>query len=218
MVVNTTGERIHRVAVELFASKGFHGVGIRELAQHAQLSSASLYHYMGTKEALLAEIMHDCLRRLVSAGREAVASVDDPAERLGRLVALHVLAHAERAQETAVVDNEVNSLSPALRRSVVAARDSYERLWADAIADGQHSGAFRADPDGVARRGLLEMCSGVARWYSSTGPMPLDELAREYALLALRALGATEPAAPDVDVCREIVLTTWGAVGSADFA
>ena len=41
--------------VALFAAKGFHGTGIRELADAAGLSSATLYHYMGTKEDLLVE-------------------------------------------------------------------------------------------------------------------------------------------------------------------
>ncbi|MDV6014329.1 TetR/AcrR family transcriptional regulator [Haloechinothrix sp. LS1_15] len=211
MAVSSTNARIHRAAIGLFASKGFHGVGIRELAQHAELSSASLYHYMGTKEALLAEIMRDCLSRLVTAARRATAGVIDPVERVGRLVALHVLAHAVRAEETAVVDNEVNSLSPQLRESIVAMRDDYERLWADAIADGGQSGSLHHDPHGVARRGLLEMCSGVARWYSVDGPMSLDELARRYAVLALRALGVTDPPAPDVDACRAVVAEIWGS-------
>ncbi|MGH3449419.1 MAG: TetR/AcrR family transcriptional regulator [Haloechinothrix sp.] len=209
MAVNTTGTRVRAVAVALFADKGFHGVGIRELAQAAELSSASLYHYMGTKEALLADIMRDCLQRLLSAARLATADVDDPVETLGRLVALHVLAHAVQAEETAVVDNEVRSLSATTRRSVVALRDDYEQLWALAIADGCRAGTFHSADQGVSRRALLEMCSGVARWYSPKGPLPLDALAEQYAALALRALGAA-PARPDLAHCAAIVTDTWG--------
>ena len=40
-------------ALTLFAERGYHGTGIRQLADAAGLSSASLYHYMGTKEELL---------------------------------------------------------------------------------------------------------------------------------------------------------------------
>ena len=55
--MTTSGERVRRAALELFAERGFHGTGIRQLAERAGLSSASLYHYMGTKEDLLVELM-----------------------------------------------------------------------------------------------------------------------------------------------------------------
>ncbi|MGH3518194.1 MAG: TetR/AcrR family transcriptional regulator [Haloechinothrix sp.] len=209
MAVNSTSARVRKVAVRLFATKGFHGVGIRELAQAANLSSASLYHYMGTKETLLADIMRECLERLLSAAQLAIADVDDPVERVGRLVSLHVLAHAVQAAETAVVDNEVRSLSPAARRSVVALRDDYEALWAEAITDGCRTGIFHSDDQGVSRRALLEMCSGVARWYSPKGPLPLPALATQYTGLALRALGA-QPTTPDLARCAAIVSEVWG--------
>jgi hypothetical protein len=44
----------------------------------------------------------------------------------------------------------------------------------------------------VVRRALLEMCSGVARWWSPTGDLDLDALADEYATMALRLVGARE--------------------------
>lgn len=211
MAMNSTQTRVRKAAVRLFATKGFHGVGIRELAQSAKLSSASLYHYMGTKEELLADIMWDCLERLLSAAMLATTDVQDPREKLGRLVAMHVIAHAVQAKETTVVDNELRSLSPKLRRRVVAKRDAYEQLWAETIEQGSEDGVFHADAEGVTRRALLEMCSGVAHWYSPKGAVPLAELGERYAVLALRALGAgDQPPRPDMDRCRTIVHYTWG--------
>ncbi|SFP45088.1 DNA-binding transcriptional regulator, AcrR family [Amycolatopsis arida] len=195
MAVNTeptSRERVRRAALKLFATKGFHGTGIRDVAQEARLSSASLYHYMGTKEELLAGLMREALERLLAAASAAVAGVDDPVERLRRLVALHVTTHARQPDETRVVDNEVRALSPRTRRAVVRLRDDYERLWAEAIDDGVRSGAFATDHPAVTRLALLEMCNGVARWYSPRGAVPLDRLAEHYAGLALRALGHTE--------------------------
>jgi len=204
-------DRVRRAAVKLFATKGFHGTGIRDLAGEARLSSASLYHYMGTKEQLLAEIMTECLDHLLSGARLAVEEVDDPRERLGRLVALHVITHAVQPQETQVVDNEVRALSPETRRSVVELRDEYERLWADIIDEGVRAGMFRTGGVSVTRMALLEMCSGVARWYSPRGPLSLDQLAGQYAELAMRALGCADPGpGPDLAHCRAVVSEVWG--------
>ena len=204
-------DRVRAAAVKLFATKGFHGTGIRDLAQEAELSSASLYHYMGTKEDLLAEIMRTALNRLLDAAHEATSDSTDPVRRMRALVAVHVLAHAVGPAETRVVDNEVDALSPAAREPVVALRDGYERLWAAAIEDGVAAGVFHTAHPAVTRLALLEMCSGVARWYSPRGPLALDELAEHYAELALRALGCTSGAgADDLGRCREIVAKEWG--------
>ncbi|SFB48667.1 transcriptional regulator, TetR family [Amycolatopsis marina] len=183
-------ERVRRAALKLFATRGFHGTGIRDLAQEARLSPASLYHYMGTKEALLAELMRESLQTLLDSARATVADVTDPRERLRRLVALHVTTHATQPDETRVVDNEVRSLSPEPRAAVIRLRDTYEALWADAIDDGVRAGIFHTDEPSVSRLALLEMCNGVARWYSPRGALSLEQLSRHYARLALGALGA----------------------------
>ncbi len=211
MAVNPTQTRVRNAAIRLFAKKGFHGVGIRELAQAAKVSPASLYHYIGSKEELLADIMWESLERLLSAAMLATTDVADPQEKLGRLVTLHVIAHAVQAKETAVVDNELRSLAPKLRKRVIDKRDAYEQLWAETIEQGAEAGVFRDDPEGIGRRALLEMCSGVARWYSPKGEIKLDALASEFTDIALRSLGTGDaPPQPDVDRCRTIVKYTWG--------
>jgi AcrR family transcriptional regulator len=213
-VAVTSRDRVRAAAVKLFAAKGFHGTGIRDLAQEAELSSASLYHYMGTKEDLLAEIMHTALNRLLDAAREATDDSPGPVHRLRTLVVLHVLAHAVGPAETRVVDNEVDVLSPAAREPVVALRDAYERLWATAIDEGVAAGVFHTEHPAVTRLALLEMCSGVARWYSPHGPLALDQLAEHYAELASRALGCTSaPGVSNLARCREVVAKEWGQPG-----
>ncbi|HVV11703.1 TetR/AcrR family transcriptional regulator [Amycolatopsis sp.] len=206
----TSEQRVRRAAVKLFADKGFHGTGIRDLAQAAKLSSASLYHYMGTKEELLAGIMRECLTRLLTGAREVAAGQADPPARLAALVALHVLTHARRPAETRVVDNEVHALSAATRREIVRLRDAYEQLWAETIQDGLAEGVFHDSQPAVTRLALLEMCNGVARWYSPRGPLELDHLAIHYAMLALRMVASAESdCAAAVRAASEVVSTVW---------
>ncbi|MFD2493270.1 TetR/AcrR family transcriptional regulator [Amycolatopsis jiangsuensis] len=207
----TSAERVRAAAVKLFAAKGFHGTGIRDLAQEAELSSATLYHYMGTKEDLLVEIMTTALRRLLDAAGKATAGTADPVARLRTLVTLHVLAHAVQPGETRVVDNEVDALSASARARVVALRDEYEGLWARIIEDGVAHGVFHTDRPAVTRLALLEMCSGVARWYSPHGPLRLEELSTHYAELTLRALGgpAGTVRADEARHCLEVVAQVW---------
>ena len=58
-------DRIMEAALKLFAAKGFEATGIREIAEAVNLSSAALYHYIGTKDDLLFKIMSDSLQRWI---------------------------------------------------------------------------------------------------------------------------------------------------------
>jgi len=196
------GERIQVAALELFAERGFHGTGIRELAVRAGLSSATLYHYMGTKEDLLVRIMRESLERLLTAGQQ-IARAGPAPERMAGLVQIHVLTHATQRLQTQVVDGEMRALSPTRRREIVALRDEYETLWSKAIETGQKDGDFALQSPRLARLALLDLCSGVARWYQPQGPTTREELATRYAEMALGLLGAEPlPPATTADLLR----------------
>ena len=196
------GERIQVAALELFAERGFHGTGIRELAVRAGLSSATLYHYMGTKEDLLVRIMRESLERLLTAGQQ-IARAGPAPERMAGLVQIHVLTHATQRLQTQVVDGEMRALSPTRRREIVALRDEYETLWSKAIETGQEDGDFALQSPRLARLALLDLCSGVARWYQPQGPTTREELATRYAEMALGLLGAEPlPPATTADLLR----------------
>jgi AcrR family transcriptional regulator len=203
--------RVRAAAVTLFAAKGFHGTGIRDLADAAGLSSATLYHYMGTKEDLLVEIMQASLDRLIRAAGQIVADAPSPVAALNGLVQTHVVAHALRQAETVVVDTELRSLSPERRGRVIELRDEYEDLWRSVIEKGRASGSFHVPDPSVARLALLQMCSGVANWYSPDGGRGLAEIAEIHARMCLATLGAEpEPDLPSADHYIDLVAGIWG--------
>jgi AcrR family transcriptional regulator len=203
--------RVRAAAVALFAVKGFHGTGIRELADAAGLSSATLYHYIGTKEDLLVDIMQTSLDRLLTAAGQVLTESPSPVAAMSGLVQTHVVAHALRQAETVVVDTELRALSPERRRPIVALRDEYEDLWESVIEKGQASGTFQVPDPSVARLALLQMCSGVANWYASGGRHTLAEIAEMHARLCLAMLGAgPEPGLPAAGHYIRLVAGVWG--------
>ena len=175
-------------ALRLFGTKGYGAVGIREIALEAGISTAALYHYMRTKEDLLVALMTDRMSRIIASGRAATAGLEAPEQKLVALVRVHVLAHG-RYPET-VIDQEVRSLSPEARPVVLALRDEYENIWR-AVADaGAADGVFDVPSAQTARLALLEMCNGVVTWYRPGGPLPLSQIADDFAELALAMVGA----------------------------
>jgi len=59
-------ENIISAAKQAFAEKGFSAVGIREIARHAGINSATLYHYFKNKEELYAAVLDRTFKEILS--------------------------------------------------------------------------------------------------------------------------------------------------------
>jgi AcrR family transcriptional regulator len=187
--------RIMIAALRLFTRRGFQAVGIRDIAQEAGISTATLYHYMRTKEDLLLALMSDRLHRITRAAQLAIDGLDAPEAQLGAVVRTHVISHA--LYPSHVVDDELRSLSSRSRKSVVALRDGYERIWGEILERGNRRGGPFSIPDPrFARLALMGMCNGVNRWYSPKGPAQVDVVADEFADLALSMVQTSRDGRP----------------------
>lgn len=186
----STRQRIGDAALQLFATKGFAGTGIRDIADRAGLSTAALYHYMGSKDQLLVAFMVESMTELTRVALAALDGVAGPAAQLSALVRAHVGFHTLDAQRSLVADDELRAVSDVAFTKVMQLRDGYERLWAEALERGKRSGEFTFGDARITRLALLEMCNGVARWYSDRGPRHPAEIADSFADLALAMVRA----------------------------
>jgi AcrR family transcriptional regulator len=185
----TTRERIVSTALRLFAEKGFAAVGIRQIASEVGLSSATLYHYMGSKDDLLQEIMTDRLGRLIAVTRQAGTGLSRPEDKLVTVVRVHVLVHA--LHPDSVVDHQIRDLGSKARESVIGLRDEYEEIWRSLLEEGlEQPAVFRIASPELTRLALLEMCNGVARWYRPGGKYSAEYIADYYANLTLCMVSA----------------------------
>jgi AcrR family transcriptional regulator len=187
----STQVRIRDAAVRLFAQKGFEATGIRDIADQAGVKTSALYHYMDSKEDLLVDIMDSILAKLITAAEESIVGAISSAEVLVALVRAHVGLHAYERLSALVGDGELRALSDEKRSHVVKFRDEYEELWTHALNEGVKEGIFVIDNVKITRLALLEMCNGVARWYSETGTLAVGDVADSFAELALSLVEAT---------------------------
>lgn len=83
---------IMAAATRLFAEEGFHGTSTRKIASAAGVSEGTLFHYFGTKNALLQAILDDFYARLIATANDVVSEVMGTRERLQRLAKNHLRA------------------------------------------------------------------------------------------------------------------------------
>jgi AcrR family transcriptional regulator len=189
-------ERVQRAGVSLFATNGFAATGIRELGSAAGINSATLYHYVGSKEDLLVSIMRACLKELIDAGAAALRASSEPVVQLAGLVSSHVGITAINQLTARVAEYEMRALSAANRPTLQGMRDEYEVLFAQVLERGQRVGSFHTDDLVMARLAIVEMGTGVAHWYRPGGRLELHTIQRFFVGAACKVL-AVDPAALD---------------------
>lgn len=88
--------RILEVATALFASQGYAGVGMREVADKSGLSKSALFHHFPTKLSLYGAVRVAILEDLEARLATAAPGADDPLAQLDRWVDAVIDALAER--------------------------------------------------------------------------------------------------------------------------
>ncbi|MBY4130206.1 TetR/AcrR family transcriptional regulator [Rhodococcus fascians] len=183
-------ERVQQAGVRLFSRKGFAATGIRELGTEAGINSATLYHYVGSKESLLASIIRACLEEMTLAGERALKRSADPAVQLAGLVSAHVGLTAVNRLTARVAEYEMRGLAADNRDELQKMRDDYEALFGHVLERGRRVGIFHLDDLALSRLAVLEMCTGVAHWYRPDGRLSLSHIQDYFVRAAFRLVSA----------------------------
>jgi AcrR family transcriptional regulator len=195
--------RIRDAAVRLFAARGYAATGIREIADEAGVTTAALYHHMGSKQDLLLTIMRDAMHEMTAAARLAMEEADGPPSELAGLARAHVTYNGKNLLDAYVGDAEIRSLDQANRARIVKLRDAYEQLWAEVIERGVATGDFEIVDQKLFRIAAIQMCNGITYWYSPAGPTPLAAVADELAVFTLTMAGCRPEAVAPASSTRD---------------
>jgi AcrR family transcriptional regulator len=98
-------------AARVFADRGFDRTTMRDLAAASGMSLAGMYYYVRGKEELLYHVKERCFARVLEGSEAAVASADDPHERLAAFIRHHVAFFAAHMPEMKVLSHEAVALS-----------------------------------------------------------------------------------------------------------
>jgi AcrR family transcriptional regulator len=181
--------RILESAVRAFATRGFHGTSMEEIARALHLTRGSLYYYFRDKEEILALCHTVALDGVLEAYERVRASDLPPDEKLRRLIEEHVRIQVDKFHGTALA-LELDALRPASRAAVVAGRDRYDRGLRELIAASARAGLFRPMDPKLTAFAILGSINWIGRWYRPGGGASPRELGAHFADLFLEALRA----------------------------
>ena len=79
-------DRLLDVALELFATRGYQTIGLRDLAGQLGLQAGSLYNHIENKQSLLFELIEGAVSDLLAGTRRSMRGARTHRERLRRFV------------------------------------------------------------------------------------------------------------------------------------
>ena len=122
-------------AAQLFRRKGYRVTSMREIAAAAGMLAGSLYYHFASKEELLVAVYAEGVRRISVSVRAALARDADPWARLEAVCAAHLAALLVDSDYAQVVIRVRPDDAPDVAARLIALRDDYERLFAQALAE-----------------------------------------------------------------------------------
>jgi TetR/AcrR family fatty acid metabolism transcriptional regulator len=135
-------------AIRVFARQGFHSTRVADIADEAGVAYGLVYHYFKSKEEVLNELFSERWSLLLSAIEEADRSAElSPRAKLETVAGFIFESYRHDSELMKVIIVEVTRAANSFGRTHLAEiRRAYDSI-AKIVAEGQASGAFRADID-----------------------------------------------------------------------
>jgi len=103
-------EHISRIALELFARKGFSVTTMRDISKEGKVNVALIYYYFKDKEEILYHIVQGSFRDLITILKEIQLREEDPFDCLKEMIVRQVVFTSESIKETKVIVMEMDNI------------------------------------------------------------------------------------------------------------
>src|SRR5690242_9472512 len=151
------------------------------------MKKGNLYYYYRNKEEILLACHQYSLDRLLSLLEEVEHSDLPPDEKLRRLIVSFVHTILDELHGTALF-LDLEALTPAHRKQVVARRDRFDHGMRRVIEDGVSSGVFGSIDPKLLSFAILGAVNWIPRWYQPDGPCSSQQIADQFAAYLIGGL------------------------------
>jgi len=172
----------------LFARNGYHATGITELCEANDLGKGALYHYIGSKEELLAAI-HDRVIDEVMLGANRVAEAGgSPSAQLAMLGDELLDVIHRYPDHVWVFLHEFPALTGERAERFRERRRGYEQRVEAVFQAGVTSGEFRELDPWLTTRAWLGMHNYTYLWLKAGGRLSARDVAKPFAEIFMRGI------------------------------
>jgi TetR/AcrR family transcriptional regulator, cholesterol catabolism regulator len=183
-------------SARVFAQHGYHATGLTELCTANGLGKGALYHYIRSKEELLAAI-HDRVMDEVMAGADRVATTGgSPSAQLGMLGDELLDVIHRYPDHVWVFLHEFPALTGERAENFRVRRRAYERRVEEVLRAGIDSGEFRDVDSRLTALAWLGMHNYTYLWLKPGGRLSARDVAKPFAELFIAGIAGDDVRAP----------------------
>ena len=136
-------QEISAVAIPLFVEKGFNETNMRTIAAAAGMGKSTLYDYFNAKDEILISYFAAEIELITARSQEIVALSLPAAERLRRVMAMHLQHLVANKNIHLKLSVEMQRLSLQSQQLVQRRRHAYQDMLCELIEEGIGTGEFR---------------------------------------------------------------------------
>jgi AcrR family transcriptional regulator len=182
-------------AWDLFRQVGFRKTTVADIAETIGMSSANIYRFFSSKDALTEAICRNMLGNLIERARAAAAGPGAAGERIRDLLMLLHRNHREQMTNQKRVHEVVAVAMEENWGAIEEFLHTCDAMVAELIGEGQASGEFGPGDPAALGQLTLDACAGILHptliaKCSSDDP---DAKAQDVVAFALRALANQNP-------------------------
>lgn len=181
-------------AARQFSERGYQAATIKHIADALGVQPGSLYYYIPSKEHALEQICEVAIDGYVRFSVEVKTSRLPAADKIRRLIALHLSTLEDRPSFFRVFQENRKDLGDTVRHRIGAQIREYEKNVEAIFRQGIRSGEFPQALNTVhATLTLLGACNSVAIWWNKRSPTSIPELSKDIADMLLNGVSVRTP-------------------------
>jgi AcrR family transcriptional regulator len=183
-------EAIVDTSAQVFARQGYHATGIVELCEVNGLGKGAFYHYIGSKEELLAAI-HDRVMDEVMLGADRVAAAGGTPSAQLAMLGDELLDVIHRYPDHVwVFLHEFPALTAERAQTFRVRRRAYERRVEAVLEAGIAAGEFRDVDARLTTMAWLGMHNYTYLWLKAGGKVSARDVAAPFADIFIQGIRA----------------------------
>jgi len=177
-------------SAQVFARRGYHATGIAELCVANDLGKGALYHYIGSKEQLLAAIHDRVMDEVIASGERVTAATGAPPAKLAMLGDELLDVITRYPDHVWVFLHEFPALTGERAEQFRTRRRDFERRVEELLQAGIDSGDFRDVDPRLTAMAWLGMHNYTYLWLKRDGGLSAHDVAKQFADIFVSGINA----------------------------
>jgi TetR/AcrR family transcriptional regulator, fatty acid metabolism regulator protein len=167
--------RILQSAMRIFASKGFFGAKVSDIAEDAGVADGTIYLYFRSKDDLLISLFEEQMERVNSELLRAMEGSARAPEKLRSFIFAYMDLVAKNRHAAEVITIELRQSAKFMKEYRNPRFAEFLKLLAGVIDEGQRRGELKADmPAPLAARALFGALDEIALMYVTSRGDKMD--------------------------------------------